>query len=92
MPTLQEVLNTSITQIPSCYLKKALAVDQQLASGTPYTQIGGKRIRQCRTFVRFKIGRGWRLVYLSKDGALEPFCLITRQQFEQLLKRRRKHH
>ena len=92
MSTLKKVLSTSTTQVPSCYLNKALALDQQLASGTPYTLIGGKRLRQCRAFVRFKIGRGLRLIYQSKGGALKPLCMITRQQFDQFLQRRRKHH
>ncbi len=90
MSNLKEVLNASTTHIPSCYWNKALAIDKQLSSGAPFTGIGGKRIHQSRAFVRFRIGRGFRLIYQFKSGALVPLCLIPRQQFEQLLKRKRK--
>jgi len=92
MPTIQDIINTCSSQIPACHIQKIIEVDSQLASGVPYTRIGGQRIHQCRTLVRFKIGRSWRLIYLLKDGIYEPDCLITRQRFEQLLKRRRKNH
>lgn len=92
MPTLQEIIDTCSNQVPPCHIQKIFEVDAQLASGVPYTQIGGQRIRQCGAIVRFKIGRSWRLVYRLKDGVLKPYCLITRQKFDQFLKRRFKHH
>lgn len=92
MPTLQNIINTCSNQVPPCHIQKIIEVDAQLVSGVPYTRLGGQRIHQCRAIVRFKIGRAWRLVYLFKGGVLKPYCLITRQQFDQFLKRRRKHH
>ena len=91
MPTLQDIIKACSSQVPPCYIQKIIEVDAQLASGVPYTRIGGQRIHQCRSIVRFKIGRSLRLVYLLKGGALEPYHLITRQKFDQLLRRRLKH-
>lgn len=88
MQTLQDVLNTCSTQIPSCYLQKALELDKKLSGGMPYTQLGGRRIRHNRYPIRFKISRGLRLLYLRKGGVMEPYRLIARQQFEQTLMRR----
>jgi hypothetical protein len=92
MQTIQNIINTCSHPVPHCHIQKIIALDAQLASGAPYTLIGGQRIHQCKVIVRFKIGRRWRLIYLLKGGAFEPYCLITRQKFDQLLRRISKHH
>ena len=88
MQTLQDVLNTCSTQVPSCYLQKALELDKKLSEGMPYTQLGGKRIRHDPNLICFKIGRGFRLLYLCARGVMEPYCLITCQQLQKILMRR----
>lgn len=93
MSTLQQVLNSCPWRVPPCHIRKAEQLHQQLTCGIPYTRLGGKRIRQNRNLVRFKIGRDWRLLYRRKScGAMEPYLLIIRQQFEQTLMRRCSQH
>ena len=88
MNTLKKVLKTCKHQVPSCYLNKATELHHQLSSGIPFTALGGKRIHQYPHFIRFKIGRSWRMLYLITGKSLEPNCLISRQQLEITLKRR----
>lgn len=88
MPSIQKVIKDCPCQPPRCHLEKVRVLHQQLLSGIPYPHLGGKRIRQNREIIRFKIGRNWRLLYLRKAEGIEPYCLITRQKFEQILMRR----
>ncbi|WP_052761238.1 hypothetical protein [Sedimenticola thiotaurini] len=88
MQTLQDILNTCSAQVPFCYLQKALELDKKLSEGTPYTELGGKRIRHNPNLIRFKIGRRFRLLYFRAMGVMVPYCLITRQQLQKILMRR----
>jgi hypothetical protein len=88
MSSIHKVLEACSCSPPLCHVERAKFLHNQLISGIPYPQLGGKRIRQSKDLIRFKIGRDWRLLYQRKGRDLVPYCLITRQQFEQILKRR----
>lgn len=90
MQQIQKILNAKSGQIPACYFRKVIDIDQLICTGASYTTFGGKRIRQQPDLIRFKVGRGWRLIYEEKDNKLSPVCLIPRQQFEKVIRRRRK--
>ncbi|RGP52586.1 ParE family toxin-like protein [Pseudomonas abyssi] len=89
MTAIEKILSNSSYQISSCYYAKAIEIDQALRKGTPFTALGGKRVR-CRSgLVRFKLGKGWRLLYALTASGYEPHSLVSRQCFERELKRRR---
>ncbi len=89
MPNIDSIITNSPHQIAPCYQSKAIEIDQALRKGTPFTALGGKRVR-CRSgLVRFKLGKGWRLLYVLTASGYEPHSLVSRQCFERELKRRR---
>jgi hypothetical protein len=88
MSAIQEVLEACSCPPPHCHAERVKSLHDQLISGIPYPQLCGKRIRQSKDLIRFKIGRDWRLLYQRMGNELVPYRLITRQQFEQILKRR----
>lgn len=89
MRTIQSILANCHHQISVCHQAKALNIDQALQAGTPFTALGGKRVRCCDGLLRFKLGCEWRLIYQATATGYLPCALVSRQCFERELKRRR---
>ena len=89
MPTIHSILSNCRHQVSACHEAKALGIDQALRLGTPFTALGGKRVRCQKGLLRFKVGTDLRLLYESTGTGYAPFALISRQCFERELKRRR---
>lgn len=88
MNTIHHILATCPHQVRPCHQSKAIEIDQALQAGTPFTALGGKRVR-CRSgLVRFKLGCAWRLLYQISANGYVPHSLVSRQCFERELKRR----
>ncbi|WP_444891999.1 hypothetical protein ACJJIE_13300 [Microbulbifer sp. TRSA001] len=88
MHSLQAILTKCPHQIHDCHRLQAITLHQQLSEGIPFTLLGGKRIKQSPQIIRFKIGRDWRLLYREQANSLTPYCLISRQCFNQVIQRR----
>ena len=89
MNTIESILTRCPHQIGTCHRAKALVIDQALLSGTPFTALGGKRVRCREGLLRFKLGSEWRLLYQITATGYAPCALVSRQCFERELKRRR---
>lgn len=89
MHTIQSVLSCCRHQVKVCHQIKAIGIDQALSSGTPFTVLGGKRVRSREGLLRFKLGSEWRLLYHLTTTGYSPYALVSRQCFERELKRRR---
>ncbi len=90
MTSTKHLIDTFQSHIPLCHVKRAFDIEKQLESGASYLSLGGKKIRSCPTFVRFKLGRGFRFVWHSASDGLQPKVITTRQGFERVLKQIRK--
>lgn len=89
MITIDQIIAACPHQLEPCHQSKARTIDQRLRAGTPYTALGGKRMRCSRRLLRFKIGLSLRLIYQTTEGGYIPCALITRQRLDSELKRRR---
>lgn len=89
MHTIQSVLSSCPHHVNSCHQAKALGIDQALLAGTPFTALGGKRVRCREGLLRFKLGSEWRLLYQVTATGYAPCALVSRQCFDRELKRRR---
>ncbi|GAA6131877.1 ParE family toxin-like protein [Halopseudomonas sabulinigri] len=89
MTTIEKILSNSSHQISPCSYAKAIEIDQALRTGTPFTALGGKRVRCRKGIVRFKLGKAMRLLYTVTETGYEAHSLVSRQRFERELKRRR---
>ncbi len=89
MHTIRSILSSCPHQVSACHQAKALGIDQALNSGTPFTALGGKRVRCREGLLRFKLGSDWRLLYQITATGYAPCALVSRQCFERELKRRR---
>lgn len=89
MHTIQSILSSCPHQVSACYQAKALGIDRSLLLGTPFTVLGGKRVRCREGLLRFKLGSDWRLLYQITATGYAPCALVSRQCFERELKRRR---
>ena len=87
MTSIQHIFTNS-SHLPFCHIQKAEYIHHQLNAGMHYNCLGGKRIKQAPSFIRFKIGQGWRLLYRQYGQELQPDCLIPRHNFETTIKRR----
>lgn len=76
--------------IPICYVNKAIRLIELLKEQVSYKKLGGVKINRRPDLVRFKIGRNYRFIFKIENGLLAPYALITRQEFDRELKRRRK--
>ncbi|WP_439147423.1 ParE family toxin-like protein [Vibrio sp.] len=90
MISTKQLVDTLQTRIPLCHIKRAFTIEKQLESGTSYLRLGGRKIRSCPTFVRFKLGRGFRFIWHNTSDGLQPKAITTRQGFERVLKQIRK--
>lgn len=63
MHNIQFILSCCQHQVSACHQARALSIDQALLSGTPFTALGGKRVRCREGLLRFKLGSDWRLLY-----------------------------
>lgn len=88
MQALLNVLRDCPHVIPTCHQTRIQQLHQQLYDGIPYATIGGCRLKQCPDFIRFKVGRKFRLIYREVDNQLIPYRLIPRESLDTLLKRR----
>lgn len=88
MNTIQHVIQESKQQLPSCHIEHALEIDRLLHAGKSYQDLKGKKIRCNPSLIRFKIGRGFRLIYQFKNQQLHAFAIVSRQHFEKQIKRR----
>ncbi|MDA7087658.1 hypothetical protein PH586_14805 [Pseudomonas sp. SA3-5] len=89
MHTIATILAKCPHQVNACHQAKALGIDQALLAGTPFTALGGKRVRCREGLLRFKLGSAWRLLYQITATGYAPCALVSRQCFERELKRRR---
>ena len=89
MHTIQSILARCSHQVSTCHQAKALSIDHALNTGTPFTALGGKRVRCREGLLRFKLGSDWRLLYQMTAAGYAPCALVSRQRFERELKRRR---
>lgn len=89
MNAIEQVIATCSHALQACHRIKAHEIDEALQAGTPYTSLGGKRIRCKKSLLRFKVGSGMRLIYQTTANGPTPLILITRQRLERELKRRR---
>ncbi|CCO50323.1 hypothetical protein VIBNISOn1_p0160 [Vibrio nigripulchritudo SOn1] len=67
--------------LPKSEQSKTREVMSAVASGTPFSSLGGKILKFAPSLVRFKIGRSSRLV-LSKHKHRFEFSLCPRQSFD----------
>jgi hypothetical protein len=63
---------------------KARDLLQRLASGEPYTSLGGKRWESDRNIVSIPIGWGYRLVLRDDRGQLRPLACMTHEAYNSL--------
>lgn len=89
MHTIHSILARCPHQVSRCHQAKAVIIDQALHAGTPFTALGGKRVRCREGLLRFKLGSDWRLLYQITATGYAPCALVSRQCFERELKRRR---
>ncbi len=73
---------------PSCQHGKVLSILLSLKKAVPYTLLGGAKIKRRPHFIRFKLGRGYRLVVKQTVEGFEPYKVMTRQRFQRELTRR----
>jgi len=89
MHTIQSILSCCSHQVGTCHQAKALGIDKALLAGTPFTALGGKRVRSRKGMLRFKLGSAWRLLYELTAQGYAPCALVSRQCFDREVKRRR---
>lgn len=89
MTTVKSLLEYTRLIIPKCQQSRALNIERSLHEGAPYTAIGGQRVHSQPELIRFKLGTSWRLLFLSTNNGLKAYRLITRQNFDAALQRRR---
>lgn len=90
MTSTKQLIDTFQSQLPSCYAERAFSIEAQLRAGALYPNLGGKKIRSCPTYTRFKLGRGFRFVWRVAPDGLYPKAITTRQGFERIVKQIRK--
>ena len=88
MTDIHNVIAACPYQVPVCHLRKAVVIDKQLKLGTPFPALNGLRVKKQPSYIRFKLGRSWRLVYLRQNDSLVPCFIVSRQAFEDRIKRR----
>lgn len=90
MTSTKQLIDKFQSQLPACYIQRAFNIETQLRLGTSYLNLGGKKVRSCPKYIRFKLGKGFRLIWHFASDGLQPKAISTRQGFENTLKRIRK--
>lgn len=75
------------TQSPA-YAKRCRGLINSLNQGVPYTRLGGQYLRRQPSLIRFKIGKNHRLLVRKSPQGWLPKALLSRQQYDYVLKRR----
>lgn len=88
MQSLHNILKSCPHEVPIRHLDRVHRIHRQLMGGTPVASLGGCRVKQSHDLIRFKIGRDWRMLYRKQGESYVPYCLVSRQSFEQVIKRR----
>jgi hypothetical protein len=75
-------------QLRNRYLKKACVIDHNLRAGIPYLALQGKRLTREKSYISFRLGINYRLIYKLKVSYYVPIALMHRKHLEHFLKRR----
>ncbi len=86
MTSTKQLIDTFRSHIPLCQIERAFEIERALKSGVSYLSLGGRKIRSSPTFIRFRLGRGFRFVWQDYSDGLHPKAITTRQGFERTLK------
>ena len=80
-----------LTKAPPKVARTAERVLARLQAGTPYWQLGGKRLRfEDRALISIPVGRRYRLLCQAGAGGLHPFSLLTHESYNAAHNRRGK--
>lgn len=74
--------------LPKVYKTKVNTLINALENGVPFPKLGGKKIKCNDVFVRFRIGRSYRLL-LKNNSSKRELVLLKRESYENFFKRRR---
>ena len=88
MPSIEIIVESSECFLPAVYQTRAKSIDQQLKNGRSIKQLKGRKIRELKSHIRFKLGRNYRLVYFVSQEGYIPMVIVPRQQLEKWIKRR----
>ncbi|WP_041941344.1 hypothetical protein [Aliivibrio fischeri] len=89
MTSTKHLIDTFQSRLPNCYKKQAFNIELKLKEGTFYSALGGKKIQSCPTYIRFKLGRGFRFIWHIAPDGFHPKTITTRQGFERIIKQLR---
>lgn len=73
--------------LPLVYKEKVRRLINSLELGTSFSTLGGKKIKSNEIFIRFRIGRNYRLLLKIKYPVRE-LVLLERQNYESFFMRR----
>jgi len=74
--------------LPAVYKVKVKKLVNSLELDTSFLQLGGKKLQCNDIFIRFRIGRSYRLLLKTKSSKRE-LILLERQSYESFFRRRR---
>lgn len=80
-PTFCKFRRSVWNNLPKTYQQKALKLVSDIATGKPYSYLGGVRVKCNRLLIRFRVGRSHRLVFVERNNHNE-FLLFNRQEYE----------
>ena len=88
-PPIQCRFNPKVwLNLPNVYKDKVNKVIASLDQGASFLTLGGKKIKCNDQFVRFRIGRNYRLLLKTKSSCRE-LVLLKRESYENFFRRRR---
>ncbi|GAA5189566.1 hypothetical protein [Ferrimonas gelatinilytica] len=76
-------------QLPERQQRRVNNITQALIDGQNYHSLGGVRVRCNNNLIRFRLGRNWRLIFRQSPLGYEFLSVVSRQDFETEIKRRR---
>jgi len=87
MQTLEKLFSSFSPQVSVRYFLRAFYLVDQLNAGTNLKILGGRCLRQNRSFIRFKFGH-YRLIIKNDSGVIKPQVFLHRKNLESYIKRR----
>lgn len=70
--------------LPDRIVRKARRILARLDDGTPYSELGGKRLVHNRKVIRIPVTPSYRMLCEDNDGCIQPKEVISHEQYNSI--------
>lgn len=85
--TIGSVLKRCSAEPNETVISEVKRIDNEIKAGASFQELQGCILKANKTYVRFKVGMEYRLIYQFTTDGFVPVQLLTRQKFDRWIRK-----